>query len=176
MASIIGQKKVDNIINVAEDEWIEHSQGLNEVVNAAKLILKKAKKKVYINSDFPITEIFDELQFLVNNKVEVYLFSFHEIRKVPIGVNVYSHNHKMSIDHVCTRLMIAVDEDEVFMAENVEKGEGWRGTRTNNSLLVKVVCEHIHNDIYLLLIREKYGRSIYEEVDMKAHFARKEFM
>ena len=138
MSSIVGHKKLDNIINVAEDEWIEHSQGLGEVVNAAKLILKKAKVKVYINADFPITEIYDELQFLVNNKVDVYIFSFHEIKKVPVGVNVYSHNHKMPIDHVCTRLMIAVDEDEVFFAENTENGDGWRGTRTNNSLLVKV--------------------------------------
>ena len=64
----------------------------------------------------------------------------------------------------------------MFFAENMESGDGWRGTRTNNSLLVKVVCEHIHNDIYLLLIRQKYGRSIYEEVDMKAHFERKEFL
>ena len=176
MASIIGQKKIESIISVAEDEWIEHSQGIDEVIAAAKLILKKAKKKVYINADFPVTEIYDELQFLVNNKVEVYMFSFHEMKKVPLGVDVYSHNHKMPIDHVCTRLMIAVDEDEVFIAENEEAGDGWRGTRTNNSLLVKIVCEHIHNDIYLLLIRQKYGRSIYEDVDMKSHFSRKEFL
>lgn len=176
MSSIIGQKKIDSIINVAEDEWIEHSQGIDEVIAAAKLILKKAKSKVYINADFPMTEIYDELQFLVNNNVEVYIFSFHELRKVPLGVNVYSHNHKMPIDHVCTRLMIAVDEDEVFLAENMETGDGWRGTRTNNSLLVKVVCEHIHNDIYLLLIRQKFGRNVYEEVDMKSYLERKEFL
>ena len=176
MASIIGQKKIESIISVAEDEWIEHSQGIDEVIAAAKLILKKAKKKVYINADFPVTEFYDELQFLVNNKVEIYMFSFHEMKKVPLGVDVYSHNHKMPIDHVCTRLMIAVDEDEVFMAENDETGNGWRGTRTNNSLMVKIVCEHIHNDIYLLLIRQKYGRSIYEDVDMKSHFSRKEFL
>ena len=77
MSSIIGQKKIDSIINVAEDEWIEHSQGFDEVIAAAKLILKKAKSKVYINADFPMTEIYDELQFLVNNTVDVFISSFH---------------------------------------------------------------------------------------------------
>ena len=176
MASILGNVKTDKIISVTEDEWIEHSNGFEAVASAARLILKKAKKKVYINTDFPITELYDELQFLVNNNVEVYIFSFYEIKKIPAGVFVYSHNHKMPIDHVCTRLMIAVDETEVFLAENREQSDGWKGTRTNNDLLVKVICEHIHNDIFLLLIRQKYGRGIYEEVNMQEYMSRKKFL
>lgn len=176
MASIIGREPKEQAINVTENEWIEHSQGLKEVIQTAKTLLRKAKKKVYINSDFPISELYEELQFLVDNSVDVHLFGFYELGRVPIGVNVFSHQHKMKIDHVCTRLMIAVDEQEIFMAESYGNKVEWRGTRTNNELMVKIVCEHIHNDILLLLIREKVGRDMYDEVDMFHKMARKRWL
>lgn len=176
MASIIGREPKEQAINVTENEWIEHSQGLKEVIQTAKTLLRKAKKKVYINSDFPISELYEELQFLVDNSVDVHLFGFYEFGRVPIGVNVFSHQHKMKIDHVCTRLMIAVDEQEIFMAESYGNKVEWRGTRTNNELMVKIVCEHIHNDILLLLIREKVGRDMYDEVDMFHKMARKRWL
>lgn len=176
MASIIGKEPKDKVINVADNEWLEHSQGLKEVVQTAKSILRKAKQRVYINSDFPITELYEELQFLVDNNVEVFLFAFYEMGRVPVGVNVFSHQHKMSIDHVCTRLLISVDEQEVYMAESYGNNVEWRGTRTNNELVVKVVGEHIHNDIYLLLLRERFGRDLYDEVEMYSKFARKRWL
>lgn len=176
MASIIGKEPKDKVINVAENEWLEHSQGLKEVVQTAKSLLRKAKHRVYINSDFPITELYEELQFLVDNNVDVYIFAFYELGRVPLGINVYSHEHKMKIDHVCTRLLIAVDEQEVYMAESYGEAVEWRGTRTNNELMVKIVCEHIHNDIYLLLLRERFGRDLYDEVDMHSKLARKRWL
>lgn len=176
MASIVGREPREKAVNVTENEWIEHSQGLKDVIQTAKTLLRKAKQKVYINSDFPISELYEELQFLVDNNVAVHIFGFYELGRVPLGVNVFSHQHKMKIDHVCTRLLIAVDEQEVFMAESYGNKVEWRGTRTNNELIVKVVCEHIHNDIYLLLIRENVGRDLYEEVDMHSKLARKRWL
>ena len=176
MASIIGKEPKEKAVNVTDTEWIEHSQGIKDVIQTARNLLRKAKDKVYINSDFPISELYDDLQFLVDNNTEVYLFGFYELGKVPLGVNVFSHEHKMKIDHVCTRLLIAVDEQEVFLAESYGSKSEWRGTRTNNELIVKIVCEHIHNDIYLLLIREKAGRDLYDEVDMHNKMARKRWL
>ena len=34
------------------------------------------------------------------------------------------------------------------------------GTFTQNQLLANIVSEHIHNDIYLLKLKEKYSREI----------------
>lgn len=164
MSSIITKRPEDNIINVAEDEWLEHVQGFKDVLVAARAILKRARSSVFINADFPITELVEELEFLVDNNVEVSIFSFYDLGKVPVGVRVFTHNHKMNINHVCTRLMIAVDEEEIFISDcNSVTGE-WRGTRTNNPLMTAVVCEHIHNDIYLMKFRKKYGREVYEEI------------
>jgi hypothetical protein len=176
MASIIGKDPKEKAVNLTETEWVEHSQGLKDVIETARNILRKAEKKVYINSDFPISELYDDLQLLVDKNVEIYVFGFYELGRLPLGINVFSHEHKMKIDHVCTRLLIAIDEKEVFMAESYGNKAEWRGTRTNNELMAKIVCEHIHNDIYLLLIREKTGRDLYDEVDMHSKMARKRWL
>lgn len=173
MSSIITKKSEDNIINVAENEWIEHVQGFKDVLTTAKAVLKRAKVSAFINADFPITEFVEEFEFLVDNNVEVSIFSFYDLGKIPDGVRVFTHNHKMKINHVCTRLMIAIDEEEIFISDwNSDTGE-WRGTRTNNPLMTAVVCEHIHNDIYLMKFRKKYGREVYEEIMISDVFEQK---
>ena len=170
MSSILKEKVPYTQIDVADEEWFEHIHGFNDVVAAAKSILKSAKMDVYINADFPITQLREELEFLVDNNINVCIFSFYNLGKIPAGINVYSHNHKMKINHVCTRLMIAVDEQEILIADSYGEDARWRGTRTNNPLMVDVVCEHIHNDIYLMQIRQKYGREIYDNVKTHDNF------
>ncbi len=173
MSSIITRESADKKISLAEDEWIEHVQGFENVVSSAKALLKRAKESVFINADFPIKELVEELEFLVDNNISVFVFSFYDLGKVPEGVRVFTHNHKMRINHVCTRLMIAIDEEESLISNyNTETGE-WQGTRTNNPLLASVVCEHIHNDIYLMKFRQKYGREVYEEIMVSDDFERK---
>ncbi len=147
-----------------DDEWFRHISGFDNIVLYARNLLKQAKTSVYINADFPVSEFKDELKFLIDNNVNVTLFSFYEAGKVPAGVHVYSHNHKMKITHVCKRLMIAVDEKEALLADRRNENGEWHGTLTNNELMVSVVCEHIHNDIYLMQLRKEYGREIYEGV------------
>lgn len=172
MASIIGRDPEEKKVKLADNEWFEHIQGFKNVVLNARAVLKKAKSSVYINADFPITELWDELEFLVDNDIIVSVFSFYDLGKVPAGVNVFTHNHKMQLNHVCTRLMIAVDEQEILLADSYGEENDWRGTKTNNPLMVNLVCEHIHNDIYLMQIRLKYGREIYDNVMMDDSFER----
>lgn len=173
MSSIIIRKPEVKKINVAEDEWVEHAKGFEDVLNLAKTILKRASESVFINADFPVTELKEELEFLVDNNISVSIFSFYDLGKVPEGVRVYTHNHKMNINHVCTRLMIVIDEAEVLISSyNADTGE-WKATRTNNSLMASVVCEHIHNDIYLMRFRKKYGREVYGEILVSDEFEKK---
>ncbi len=170
MSSIITKETEDRKINLAEGEWVEHVQGFRNVVDSAKAILKRAKENVFINADFPIAELYEELEFLVDNNVSVSVFSFYDLGKVPEGIRVFTHNHKMKINHVCTRLMIAIDEEEILISNYDTETEEWKGTRTNNPLVASVVCEHIHNDIYLMKFRKKYGREVYEEIMISDDF------
>lgn len=43
----------------------------------------------------------------------------------------------------------------------------------SNPLSVKIITEHIHNDIYLWKLREIYGKEMYENVYIETEFERK---
>jgi len=59
--------------------------------------------------------------------------------------------------------MIVADNEFLIMADGSGQNELWKGTESNEKLLVKLMAEHIHNDIYLLKIRDKYGKEIYDD-------------
>lgn len=40
----------------------------------------------------------------------------------------------------------------------------WRGTVADNKLMKNIIREHIHNNIYMLKIRDIYGKDIYEKI------------
>lgn len=53
-------------------------------------------------------------------------------------------------------------------------GQGqWQGTITGNKLFVKIMSEHIHNDIYLLKLRELYGREMYDKIHIDTAYERR---
>ena len=41
--------------------------------------------------------------------------------------------------------------------------ESWSDTVTNNALMVSIIAEHIHNDIYLLKLEQKYGSELLDD-------------
>lgn len=46
-------------------------------------------------------------------------------------------------------------------------------TVTGNKLFVKIMSEHIHNDIYLLKLRELYGRGMYDKIHIDTAYERR---
>ena len=46
----------------------------------------------------------------------------------------------------------------------------WIASVTNNPLIVDIITEHIHNDIYLLKLRDRFGSEIYNELKIGSEF------
>lgn len=59
--------------------------------------------------------------------------------------------------------MLSCDESETLIANSDNSGE-WFASITNNPLLVEIITEHIHNDIYLLKLRNEYSDEIYDNL------------
>ena len=136
-------------------------RGFETVIFKAKSILKNARSEVYINADFDLTCLNEELTILKENKVRVIVFSFYEIA-LGCDVEFYSHYRKLDKEHKPSRFMLVVDNEISLMADMATELQGWNGTLSNNALAVKILSEHIHNDIYLLKLRDRYGKEIYD--------------
>lgn len=137
-------------------------RGFETVIFKAKEILKTAKNEVYINADFDLSCFSEELQILKENKVRVVVFSFYNL-DLGCDVEFYSHNRSMNKSHIASRFMLVVDNEISLIADRGTGLQEWNGTISNNLLFIKILSEHIHNDIYLLKLRDRYGKEIYDD-------------
>ncbi len=138
-------------------------KGFDTAIFKVKEMLMDAKQQVYINADFDLTYFEKELQMLRENSIQVIAFSFYNIDVTDCKLEFYSHYRKVTDTHVPSRLMVVVDDNISLIADGNKKRESWKGVVSNDPLWVKILSEHIHNDIYLLKLRDKYGKEIYED-------------
>ena len=97
------------------------------------------------------------------------IFSFVTSRSAIPEVEVYSHERERRPENTDSRIMIVADENIVMIADADNARGNWSGTVSNNKLMKDVVREHIHNDIYMLKLRNIYGREIYDKIQLNTN-------
>lgn len=145
------------------DETYANFYGFNTLISKVKGILSKAESDIYINADFELLDVVEEMEVLSSKGINVIVFSFYEMKHKVSGIHYFSHNRDFKPDHTASRFMLAVDKSIAMMAGGGEDLESWKGTISDNKMFIKIVSEHIHNDIYLLKLRGKYGKEIYDK-------------
>lgn len=156
-------------METCHEERFTNFKGGDTTIFKAREILSSAEEEVYINTDFDLGIFKEELKLLKSKGIRVIAFSFNAMDTRDLKIELYSHNRTLKDNHQPSRLMIAVDKKTALLADCYKERNTWLGTVTNNSLMVSVVSEHIHNDIYLLKMRKKYGPDIYNEEIGRAH-------
>ncbi|RKI40188.1 hypothetical protein D7V86_04315 [bacterium D16-51] len=66
--------------------------------------------------------------------------------------------------------MLAADNEISLIADRGGTLQEWSGTVSNNALFIKILLEHIHNDIYLLKFREQFGKEVYKSLLLNTAF------
>lgn len=155
---------LSNYMSTFYDEKYANLKTYETIISKAKEIIKKAESDIYINTDIDIFEFKEEIELVRKKGIKVVVFSFLENSNVKkLDVEYYSHNRNKTKDFKSSRLMIAIDKSIALIADCYKERDTWFATITNNRLMISIVSEHIHNDIYLLKLRDKYGKDIYNE-------------
>ena len=136
-------------------------KGFDTALWKAKSLLEHAQSEVYINADFDLDCFDEQFKKLKEKNVRVVIFSFLDI-KTGDNVEFYSHYRKQEKSHKASRFMLVVDEEVSLIADRGSGLTEWNATVSNNPLTIKILSEHIHNDIYLLKLRNTYGKKIYQ--------------
>lgn len=80
--------------------------------------------------------------------------------KKNLPIEIYRHPIEAYDDDVCkrseVRLMIVIDLKYTLICSTNDKNIEMTGIFTENQLLANIIAEHIHNDIYLLKLKEKH--------------------
>ncbi len=140
-------------INVASnEERFINIQGFDQMITKAKELLRGATKEVIINTNGGIDYLYEDIQQVIKRGVRVIIFSFMDLNLRGLDVEFYTHKHPYNNEF--TRIMLVVDFKNTIVADTYEGRPLWVGVLTNNTLLTSIICEHIHHDIYLLLMQE----------------------
>ncbi len=137
-------------------------RGFDTAVFRAKELLRETQREVYINADFPLSCFREEFERLSEKGVRIVIFSFYEMEMEGKNVEFYTHGRPMGTGHAPSRLMLAAD-GQISLTADGGPVRAWSGTVSNNPLTVKILSEHIHHDIYLLKLQQRYGKEIYGE-------------
>lgn len=145
---------------------VEHEyyniKGYQNFVLKTKELLLQAEQEVYMNTCFELHIFAEELRKIADRGVRIIVFTFAEIDPADLPVKFYRKyiDKESATDHL--RMMLVVDLKKAFIAGSYRGGEVI-GTFTENPLLVDIVSEHIHLDIYLLKLQEKYNETSFFE-------------
>ena len=141
-------------------------KGIKTIIEYAKDMIIKAQKEVFINTDLELSIFKAEIEKASENGTEITVFSFYE-PDTELPCKIFTHNRHNK--HIASRLMLSCDESETLIANSDNSGE-WFASITNNPLLVEIITEHIHNDIYLLKLRNEYSDEIYDNLKIGSYF------
>lgn len=156
--------------NSRREERTVNFCGFETAMFKAKEIMKKTEREIYINADFDLTCFDDDFAKLNQKGIRIIVFSFYNINTCQDKIEFYAHDRKIDKHHIPSRFMLVSDSDISLTADGSMPLDSWKGTVTNNILSVKILSEHIHNDIYLLKLRRKLGREMYEELRLNTEF------
>lgn len=133
-------------------DYFMNLSSYNAIICKAKELLLSSQKEVYFNTDIDL-EVFDDvLKILDARNIRVIFFCFRHQNINWRNVDAYTFDKTPAL--VPTRLTLVIDKKEVLAAGLTNNNE-WVGTLTNNQLMINLISEHIHHDIYLYKIQKQ---------------------
>lgn len=145
-----------------EEQFI-NMKGFNSILYKVKELLLSAQKEVYINTNFDLQALKEEFKVLKSKRIRVIVFSFMNLDIDDLDIEFYTHNRSFKAEDLSYRMMVVVDQKITLVADAYKERSNWLGTITNNPLMVSIVTEHIHNDIYLLNLRKRHGIRLFDD-------------
>lgn len=168
--NIAGAKNgLKSYLETRYDEKSALIKGYDNVIEKMKYIINHAEKEVFINTDVELNVFENEFRSAIGRNVRIIVFSFVKSHSAIPEVEIYSHERERKSENTNSRIMIVADEKLVMIADADNARGNWSGTVSNNKLMKDVVREHIHNDIYMLKLRNIYGREIYEKIHINTN-------
>ena len=164
-----------NYLETRYEDKIAVIKGYDNIICKVKNIIDNANEEVFINTNIELDVFEDEFRQAVERNVRIIVFSFVTTHSAIQEVEVYSHERERTVKNSDSRIMIVADENLVLIADADNARGNWSGTVSNNKLMKDVIREHIHNDIYMLKLRDIYGKEMYEKININTSQETKKF-
>ncbi|HDZ1986474.1 TPA: TrmB family transcriptional regulator, partial [Klebsiella pneumoniae] len=140
------KKELSKMMLKDDKEFVYNVSGFDNLLQKAKELLDKSQVEIYINTDFHLDVFSKELINAIERGVRVIVFSFNKLLSPHQSIELYSRSDEFEVVYPSHRFMLVADMKNALLFSHRNETHG---LFTNNKLLVKIMAEHIHSDIYL---------------------------
>lgn len=162
-----------DVFGLEDQYW--NIKGYESFIDKTKSILSSTSREVYISTNFDIQLFKKELNSLAENGVRIVLFSFLNLNVSDLKLEFY-HHAKLEAEGEDKRWMMVSDNKKALIANQNIYGQVL-GTFTENNLMTSIIAEHIHHDIYLLNLKNKYKKNLFtRDIIVNSEFERKSIL
>jgi sugar-specific transcriptional regulator TrmB len=145
------------------DDQYWNVEGFDTCIQKAKDILATTNHEVLLHTNLDFTYFAQSLKEALARGVRVIIFSFVPVEESLIpGSEIYFDDKFGLTPSKDKRLMIVSDFSQALIAGGSLEAS-FLGTFSRNTLLVSIVAEHIHHDIYLYKLEQKLGKNLVDE-------------
>lgn len=156
-------------------------QGWQSLLDEIKSMVDSAEKEILMNSSIDLKPLVENLDKAKRRGVRIIVFSWLNLELYNLDIELYCNDVSLLKSPQKRFIMVADnnscilcsnDRNEFIPYKEIVKNDGslcsmlsaedkdFLGVRTDNRLLVNLMAEHIHFDIYLNKLRIKYGGEI----------------
>lgn len=146
-----------NLDKTVKTEYFYKLDKRENIDRALVDIIEKSESEIYINTDFNLQSLRENLERAIERGVRIILFSFNEIDNLGLDIEVYHKGQEKESYKNSSRLMLVADLKRSLIVTRI--GEKFSGICTDNEIFIKIISEHIHSDIYMAKLSK-----IYEEI------------
>lgn len=162
-------------------------QGLNNIIDNIHIMIQKAEKEILISTSMDLKPIADDLKEALKRGVRVIVFSMLELNLYGVDVEFYggrkgiekSSEQRFSIVADNSACLICSNDKQEFISfkqfinENggnllSTEDKDFLGMKSTNRLMVNIIQEHFHFDVYLhkLLIKNNGEQIITDDIQL----------
>lgn len=139
-------------------------KGKEQFISITKEWILQANREILLNTDHGLDLFSEEINRATDSGVKIHLYSVRPFKTDNVRVNYYCNRYWNEFPEVreMSRFQMVVDLKKVLIA-GLDDHHRFLGLYTENPLLVHIIGEHIHQDIYMAKMNEKYGKNMVEQ-------------
>lgn len=172
--SINLKKDLRKVTNNSKEEYFYKLEGEENIKSTLINIISNAKKEIYLNTDFNLKEIREELKAAIDRGVRIIVFCFNKLDSMGLRMEIYHKSNELENFKNSSRIMLVADLNKSLIVTKV--CDKISGIYTNNQVFINIVSEHIHSDIYMAKLAKIYEDTFNERIKIDTLHEKRNFI
>ncbi|STO31701.1 Sugar-specific transcriptional regulator TrmB [Fusobacterium necrogenes] len=168
------KRDLKKMTNYLKEEYFYKIEGEDSIKATLINVIDSAKKEIYINTDFNLIELRENLKKAIDRGVRVIAFCFNKLDNMGLRMEIYHKSNKVENFKKPSRIMLVVDLNKSFVVTKV--GDKTSGIYTDNQVFINIISEHIHSDIYMAKLAKIYEEIFNENIKIDTLHEKRNFI